>query len=681
MRRILFYSFCFFLAGFILVKPCNAQYTLEFSEDKSFANLVTQKPKDGKALLIFKTELDLTFDSNSENLTNPPRKNGMFILEVSSGPQAISVFYEDIPTYLNFGQLQAANSLPELNIGDIKCFKVSIKPELEYADVTDSELKRGNFTTPFGPNVSDALLVVRLFPNDLELVISENNNLISKLEKSGSTYNVFLKMPESKKFSNYDLTVKASGSDAINVTVPKLAPKSVKFYRVRQPLVEGNSLRNENQAATSITQINTKEVEKKPAAVEVDFRKNVIGNWAGSLGDDKTYLEFTAVDEIKKSVTGKVYANGVYMNFKGVIRYKTENDYQASLNIIKDDLITFGASLDLRYNSGVLNGLWIDDTGGVRDFSAVRSSSIVYDNSIEVRQKVNTLNNIATGTWYSVNANLYFDNLVIEKANIQQIVSISFVKNNQLLTQVKGKLLSKSGKVSLMSSDVQLYGISTLCTISLLFDDNTSTVTIISDDGSLAENFKMYKQGSKTNVNAAGINDIYYVLKDKAYFYNTPELNSRTNKYIVKGQLPIVQMSLSNNYFMAAAYTYRGITTKGYLIKSDLAKFSLNYLLKSQWTGLFGNNQIKIVIETVSLDSDNNLVATGYNILKDQKRKVEGKIILIDENQIQINLAEPGTDEWDGVFKLTFSYNNDVSGVWLSNNGKLRREFLLKKHP
>lgn len=295
------------------------------------------------------------------------------------------------------------------------------------------------------------------------------------------------------------------------------------------------------------------------------------------------------------------------------------------------------------------------------------------------RQKINTLNNIATGTWYSVNPNLYFDNMVIEKANIQQIVSISFVKNNQLLTQVKGKLLSKSGKVSLMSSDVQLYGISTLCTISLLFDDNTSTVTIISDDGSLAENFKMYKQGSKTNVNAAGINDIYYVLKNKAYFYNTPELNSRTNKYIVKGQLPIVQITLSNNYFTAAAYTYRGITTKGYLIKSDLAKISLNYLLKSQWTGLFGNNQIKIVIETVSLDSDNNLVATGYNILKDQKQKVEGKIILIDENQIQINLAETGTDEWNGVFKLTFSYNNDVSGVWLSNNGKLRREFLLKK--
>ncbi len=679
MKRIICPNFILLLICLNFISPCLAQYSIVFKEDLSAAKSITRKPAVDKCLLAIRSEVNLTFDSNTENLTQPQKTNGVYFLEVSYGPQAISVYYDNIPTYLNFGQLQAANSLPELKVGEIRYFIVDIKPELEYADITDNELKRGNFTTPFGPNVSDALLVVRIFPNDLELIISETNNLISKFEKNGSTYNVFLKMPENKKFTNYDLLVKTKGADDLKVTVPKLVPKAVRFYRIKKPLVEIADSKIETENPLSPIKEPEKGVGDVSAATVADYRKNIIGNWAGSLGDDKTYIEFSTFDEGKKTLAGKIYANGIYMNFKGVVRFKTENDYQASLIIIKDDLITYGASLDLRFNSGVLSGLWIDDMGAVQDFSAVRSTTIISDNTSEVRQKIATLNKLASGEWNSLTSNAYFDNLILDKANVKQFSTISFIKSGQSTIASKGKLLSKSGMVSMVVSNVQFPGISSSCSVTLEFNEQEASASIISDDGSVFENVKLRRPVVQTNNKTRHTNNIYYVVSDKAYFYQTPNFADRTSHYLVNGQIPEVQISDENNDFIFGAFTYRGLSSKGFLKKSDISKININYLFNTKWYGLFGKDNINVVLDTIYWDANNMLKISGYNIVKKNKRDVEGQIILINDNQIQINLYEPGTDEWDGIFKITFNYNNEGSGVWLANNGKLRTEFKMQK--
>lgn len=85
------------------------------------------------------------------------------------------------------------------------------------------------------------------------------------------------------------------------------------------------------------------------------------------------------------------------------------------------------------------------------------------------------------------------------------------------------------------------------------------------------------------------------------------------------------------------------------------------------------------MLESIYWNQNNVLVVKGYNLINDKKRDLEGKVILIDDNQIQINLAESGIYEGDGVFKITFSYKNEGIGIWISNNGNLRKEFQLQK--
>jgi hypothetical protein len=657
--------------------PCLSQTSLIIKEDNSLEKLNSKNPKEGNSLLVFKTELELEFES-SWVIVETYREREYYLVEVEAVSQSISLYNENIPTVLNFDINNAeVNSYPRLKAGDVKYFSVDLQIDLEYADITDNELKRGGSTTVVGPNVSDALVVIRLFPSDLELTISESNNLISKLEKKGTAYNVFLKMSDTKKFTNYNLTVKSDGVEEINVIVPKLAPKAVKFYRVKKPLIQ--------QPAVAIKHLDIIKgtdglKDDRLETPTIDYRKNLIGNWGGSLGDDKTYLEFSTFDETKKTVAGKLYANGYYMNFRGMVLFKNEGDYQASLNINSDDIIDYGATLDLRFNSGVLTGLWVDDRGGVKDFSAVRSASIVYDNNDEIRRKIVELNNKISGSWNAVSTNIYFDHLTIQKFNIEHVASVIFEKDNRQMINAKAKLLSKSGNSSLLLSNAVFTGIPLPFTISLTFNsDIEATLAIISDDASIVENFKLRKQLSRVYSSSVQVSDIYYVVKGKTYFHNTPDISSRTNKYIVKGQLPAFKPLDTNSEFLSASYTYRNITTKGFLLKSDLATFGLEYLVNTQWIGVFGNNQINITIEKIFWDENNQLSVIGYNILKGTKRALNGKLLLIDESQIQIELSEPGTDEWDGLFKISLNRNNQANGVWFSNNGQLKREFQLQK--
>jgi hypothetical protein len=89
----------------------------------------------------------------------------------------------------------------------------------------------------------------------------------------------------------------------------------------------------------------------------------------------------------------------------------------------------------------------------------------------------------------------------------------------------------------------------------------------------------------------------------------------------------------------------------------------------AQWTGNFGKDQLLINIE--SIDDQGNV--TGYDEVKNNKRILTGSF-----SNNQFILKEPGDDKWDGVFTITYS-EESLKGIWKANNGKLSKEFELRK--
>ena len=483
MKKIALYSlislfiFCFNVNNKLL-----AQYSVALDEDPSSAVMHSKELSAGKSLLIFKSTEQLDFDSSTENLSPAEYKNGLYFVDLSSGSHAFSVIFNDLPTYLNFDQKMDVNSLPALKEGEIKFYNVTIKPELEWSDITDNEKKRGTFITPLGPNVSDALLVIRLFPSDLELEIKESNNLISKLEKEGSSYNIYIKMPSDNKFDNYKFIFSTSETDDLVVKLPRFEPKSVKFIRIRKPLVESET----KEKTLAQTQKN------KP-----NLDKNLIGYWAGSLEDNKTYIDFSEFDDVKKSVKGKIFSGGIYREFKGVTRFKSIDDYQMSLYLIKDDFFPSAAKIDLSFKSGVLNGVWIDDSGQIKDISVMRSSSINPDNSQEIKQKITKLNKKLSGSWKTSTQNKIFDKLIVGKFKANFESEIHFFKDGNEVSTIDSKLLKSNDALTLIATNLKIKGNESPLTFSMTLKRGEANSTLISDNGNLINNIQLERNVDK----------------------------------------------------------------------------------------------------------------------------------------------------------------------------------------
>jgi hypothetical protein len=88
-----------------------------------------------------------------------------------------------------------------------------------------------------------------------------------------------------------------------------------------------------------------------------------------------------------------------------------------------------------------------------------------------------------------------------------------------------------------------------------------------------------------------------------------------------------------------------------------------------EWSGDFGNNILLINIESIYGDGS----VSGYNIVKNNRRPLTG--FKTDNDFV---LKEPGDQYWDGVFKFRIE-GVIATGTWMSNNGKINREFTLFK--
>jgi len=98
--------------------------------------------------------------------------------------------------------------------------------------------------------------------------------------------------------------------------------------------------------------------------------------------------------------------------------------------------------------------------------------------------------------------------------------------------------------------------------------------------------------------------------------------------------------------------------------------------LQGMYMADFGGSPIRIVLNYVSGSN-----AIGYNLHKGLQRNITGNVTRSGDS-IQLVLSEPGDNEYDGVFTLTFLGMNDntPSGTWEANNKKIpSQKFTLKR--
>jgi hypothetical protein len=651
----------FFLFSSLVI---HAQTSLKWELiDKMPPNIQVLNVEEGNALLIFDSSLDLTFDSSVEALIPPTFKNGKYYLYLTPGKQAITFTFDGDDNTINFGTVNKDNSLPALMPGEIKLIKITKLNELLNYDITDKEISKGNSITPIGVNVSDALIVFKVIPNDLVVDIIDQENTITKQTKEPGKYSVYFKTPGS-----HNIKIKCDGFEITSLPELELKSKELKFYLIKRP---------------------TSELQTKPQPeTKVDKYKNVLGFWGGTLGTNEVYL---AINEVKEGiVSGKIFFNGIYQQVSGFISQKSNNEYFISIKKPALEDISESATLDFNIKNGIASGDWISKSRNILDFNALQVNTIPIDNTDVLVLKYKELQTSLKGDWTSIQNSL-FSMLVITNIDFKRkITGFAISKNNEKIPfsgiaydgsslNIMINFPSKSsiaGTLSLSSSNDKLIG------------------NYTSNDGeiSLTQNFaKGYVQNLTTvkpSLTEYKISGVFEALKDRVYFYSSPDINNKTSSYIVK--LQKINISKSFGSFYYGTFTNDKITTSGYLLKSDLIRSTSKTVapiaspkvhsitdIIGKWECVSARGKIFFDIQNIYDGGklDGQIVYSRETIPLEGTVKIskEGVFyLLIKENPEVMDEYVEHTQEFDdenGVYTINIK-NNVGSGTWKSLSGK-----------
>jgi hypothetical protein len=67
-------------------------------------------------------------------------------------------------------------------------------------------------------------------------------------------------------------------------------------------------------------------------------------------------------------------------------------------------------------------------------------------------------------------------------------------------------------------------------------------------------------------------NNLYSVISDRAYFYNSPNKSTKRNSYIIYGEV-IKALKEQSGFVYVFYLNSKGVNTKGWLLKSDISKY------------------------------------------------------------------------------------------------------------
>jgi|GEM_PF-5903903 len=228
------YSFIFI---FCLYSFISFGQELKYTEAKDKAKDITYKGAEDKAMLIFKTDLDLTFEASNDPLSTISKNNGEYIIPIYSGDQLVTI-----------KSLCCGRRMLNFVFGDLGVLKPR---EIRYfiieksnivggiADITKEEKAKGTSDFP-GYNEKDGFLFfyISAIPN-IELLFNEKNGYVTKVTKDADRYQLY-----AKSGVPIELTISAKGYDDLTYNIDTLGVKGVKYFRLY-------SLKNSEKTTTS----------------------------------------------------------------------------------------------------------------------------------------------------------------------------------------------------------------------------------------------------------------------------------------------------------------------------------------------------------------------------------------------------------------------------------------------
>jgi len=421
MNKIKLFLVLLFLLGILQITY--SQSTIKWEIDKRAGKKIKEKVPDGKALLVFDSPVDLEFESSVENIKHTQKKDGKYYLFVSKGPQAITIKY--LGNYnINFGQLMDPNSLPALKNKEIIFFRISVIHELEYYDITEKEKAKGNVGIPVGVNVSDALIVFNIFPPDLEIEITDENNVITKQSKEKGTYKVFITAP-----GNRVIKINQTNQDITTIEINTLETKETRFYLIRKP-------------------VTLEDYEENDAPInEIDIGKQLIGYWGGNLGSKKIFVDIQNINS--GTLSGRLYTEGVFHKITGVVKAKSSSVFYVTINKPQTELSRKKGTLDFLIKMGVGSGIWISEYGGVSDFNIMKVNELPKENTNEDISRLKLLKSKLEGIWVSKSDDLIRE-ILISNVGINNSISGHLSTKDNKVCKFGGTINEKNGKINLV---------------------------------------------------------------------------------------------------------------------------------------------------------------------------------------------------------------------------------------
>jgi hypothetical protein len=354
-----------FILKFLLIANISYSQTLEWENkdvpDYVFDVLVENRYIDNngaslhganKSFLVFKTKEALFFDSNNENIKQPLKYSHsnltgdeyLYILPIIAQPQKVILKFNNSDYKISFNQPMEEKSLPGLKASDVRYFEIESKLVLEYFNITENEKAKGNDAQPVGPNVSDALLLIKTFPIDIDLEITAEKDIISKINKSDKGYGVFVKTNQSGP-ANYVLNLFEPEFGNTKMNIYNVQGKELRYYMIKKPAILNES------------------IERNITSVKDEFLSSLEGNWSGSYLNGIIYIEILEVNLLSNKAKGWIVKDNIKYGFDGFVKNtKEKGTYLVNINTNENNLVGSLAnfSVDLIFKNNILNGYVID---------------------------------------------------------------------------------------------------------------------------------------------------------------------------------------------------------------------------------------------------------------------------------------------------------------------------------
>jgi hypothetical protein len=615
----------------------------EILEQQGYTNKSGQiSLNSDKAILVFKSIEDINFDSSYDNLIQPKKIKSAFlsndeffyILLINPIPQKLILTSATDECKISFQQAnEEKESLPGLNANEVYYFELSSRLMLEYFNITESEKAKGNIGQAVGPNVSDALIIIKTFPTDLDIQISADGAIITKYQKTDKGQSVFIKT-KTNATTDIVLNVQNPEFGATPIRLYDIKSKELRYYLIKKPQ---DQIENSNIVP-----------------IASNDKLNILeGNWSGDFKNDILHLLINEMDLKSNKLKGSIIKDGLNYSFIGnILIDKTVNKtYILKIKTNEKELVGTmkNFNVDFHYNGKTLSGYIIDNKNiGYETILKKNKESVnvnTVNNLINYKQKYNNL----LGS-YSIQKIENLGNVqpAQPNVNVSQIIVNSLDETNNVL----GLVFFDNNEPCFFTANLNEndLGYSFRLDINQLcrYDSWSEELAVNIQNNGLPElTYKdIYIPNSLTRTEMAftpKINIKYGQIMPSKFQYFAKYLQNETESLIKANEFGDLKLNYNLSFNKRGVKTLSFTNSSTNLNVTFLEKyFSELYLPPPIWDGFnfetIDQDSSNIVWKTVQKKINHTTVSNDYSYkftelnLPYGNYKIDSKEILIDEN-------------------------------------------------